>query len=286
MIETFKTQYKGIKDFKENISYYAAKFQEESVICFRDADISIEEQVEIAISLGDHLGSFPNTKMLKNKINKQEFEKNHFYQENHKRAYIKKTENDEIIVPWHLEHWHRDNRTIAGIWHMITFLCDEESGKTYFVDTNKVWQLLNSQDQNFLKRCRSLDYYDEKAYEADCVGKHWKLDQDIVQMQFFVFDELKYLSKIDGQSPNKDQIENFNRIMNFCVDQIKNNESIRIVHKWKQGDILIPDLNKLAHAVTGGFKPEERYFKGIWVTQDAYDKSEDRDIIESVGSNK
>ena len=28
--------------------------------------------------------------------------------------------------------------------------------------------------------------------------------------------------------------------------------------------LVIPDLFKLAHAVTGGFKSEDREFRGIW----------------------
>jgi hypothetical protein len=40
-----------------------------------------------------------------------------------------------------------------------------------------------------------------------------------------------------------------------------------MVHRWQQGDLIIPDMFKLAHAVTGGFKSEDREFRGIWAYQ-------------------
>ena len=53
-----------------------------------------------------------------------------------------------------------------------------------------------------------------------------------------------------------------------AIDVIEKDESIRIVHDWKQGDLVLMDAFKLAHAVTGGFKPEDREFTGIWGYRD------------------
>ena len=47
-----------------------------------------------------------------------------------------------------------------------------------------------------------------------------------------------------------------------------NNLNIRIVHKWKQGDLVIPDMFVMYHALTGGFSSDEREFVGIWSLRD------------------
>ena len=56
----------------------------------------------------------------------------------------------------------------------------------------------------------------------------------------------------------------FKQIKNFVFYQITKNQSIRFYHEWKQGDLVIVDLFKMAHAVYGGFLPEEREFFGYW----------------------
>lgn len=37
-----------------------------------------------------------------------------------------------------------------------------------------------------------------------------------------------------------------------------------MVHQWQKGDLLIPDLFKLAHAVTGGFVQNQRQLDGMF----------------------
>ena len=46
------------------------------------------------------------------------------------------------------------------------------------------------------------------------------------------------------------------------------NEKKFFIHEWKQGDFVIVDLFKMAHAVYGGFEPEDREFSGFWAYRD------------------
>jgi alpha-ketoglutarate-dependent taurine dioxygenase len=55
--------------------------------------------------------------------------------------------------------------------------------------------------------------------------------------------------------------------MKWIQDQLSQNLSIRVVHKWRQGDIVVPDMYKMCHAVSGGFESKQREFKGIWSRQ-------------------
>jgi alpha-ketoglutarate-dependent taurine dioxygenase len=71
-----------------------------------------------------------------------------------------------------------------------------------------------------------------------------------------------------SESPKKSELRYFQTLIRKIEDIVWNNEDIRIVHRWQQGDLVIPDLFKLAHAVTGGFRPEDREFRGIWGYKD------------------
>jgi alpha-ketoglutarate-dependent taurine dioxygenase len=269
MLSPYITQYKGIKDIEDNIEFYYNKFKEDSVLCFRDANVNKADQLKIFTIFGNFFGWLPNEKDLQDKDIADLFEKTGYSQENHARFWDEDhlDMHDTAIIAWHIEHFWRKRRTVASIWNMITFDCSEESGKTYFVDTNSAWNMINKEDQEFLKKCKTLTYQSDEIYEADVVVKHWKFDQYLLQFDFSIGNGEKYLSSFDGREPSIQEIENFNRIIMFAKVEIKNNLDIRIVHKWKQGDLLIPDLFKLAHTVTGGFRPEERYFETIWGTK-------------------
>ena len=277
MPDTYVIDYRGIQDIKDNISLYFSMLIDHSVICFRGGELSVPDQVEIATIFGDHSGWFPNSKDLEDSKSKYRFQSNHFYRENHERTITPKVTKNDFLITWHLEHNWRKTPTVAGIWNMQTFTCGEENGKTLFVDTGVIFKMLQKEDQDFLKKCKSYMYTETDVKTIDCVKKHWYTGDEILNMDLYVDHSRDYLVECDGKAPSEDKINRFRKIQNFVMDQVLNNRSIRIVHKWNQGDLLIPDLHKLAHTVTGGFSPEERFFEEMWATSQKYD---DYDIME------
>lgn len=267
MLSPYIIEYKGLSDIKENISSYFNKFEEHSVVCFRGGDVSKEDQVEILKIFGDLAGWFPNTTVLEDKDNLEAFNAYAFYSENHSQAYNEKWGNDDIVITWHLEHFYRKNRTAGAVWNMKTFTCSPESGKTYFVNANKLWDMLNEQEKQILTDSQTYFYYFDDVIMANCVSKHFRTNQTLAHVDFNADpSKYKYLARYNGFQPSDPMEKEFNRIMMFLNDQVKNNEDIRIVHKWQENDVLVPDLFKLIHTITGGFKPEERYFHGVWAT--------------------
>jgi hypothetical protein len=69
------------------------------------------------------------------------------------------------------------------------------------------------------------------------------------------------------------------------TEEIKNNTEIRIIHEWKEGDIVIPDLHRMIHTVAGGFKPSEREFIGIWGYSEDTEKKKRFDIQKRLSVN-
>jgi alpha-ketoglutarate-dependent taurine dioxygenase len=276
MQKPYIINYKNIQDIKDNVSTYFKDFIDNSVICFRGGKVSLEEQIEILTIFGDHSGWFPNTEDLKDNHNLIGFEKNSFYREDHERVLPDNKGNQDTIITWHIEHSWRKNPTVAGIWNMHVFTCNEEDGKTLFVDTNKVWDMISNEDKDFLNKSTSYIYAVDgvngpQKNETPCVKPHWYTKKDIIDIDLYYDSSRQYLVSYEGNMPTEDQINNFRRIQNFVLHQVQKNYDLRIVHKWQQGDVLIPDLHKLAHTVTGGFKPEQRYFEGIWAALNKYD---------------
>jgi hypothetical protein len=71
------------------------------------------------------------------------------------------------------------------------------------------------------------------------------------------------LSSFDGNNPTTEEHNIYNSIMRWIQNQLSENLDIRIVHKWKQGDLVVPDMYKMCHSVSGGFNSNERELKGM-----------------------
>jgi len=134
-------EFPGIDQVLDNANYYKNKLINDSVICFRNANLTEKEQFAFAKKLGELIGWY-----LINDESK--------YIENHERKSEIKSGPDDIIVEWHVEHTYYVNPIVASTWNMYNFKTDNENGKTYFVDTNVVFEMLTDEEKDFLLGCR------------------------------------------------------------------------------------------------------------------------------------
>lgn len=266
MISIVPVEFPGIESILENSEYYKDKLIKDSVICFRNANLTQDEQFDLAARLGKLIG----WSLLDNKSE---------YIENHVRKSDLKSGPDDIIVEWHVEHTYYTNPIVASTWNMYNFKTDNNNGKTYFVDTGLVFEMLTSDEQEFLlnsiitepdvireSQLRS-GFVSEHTTLADnypIIAKHWITEKPIIRFTILPSPLMVKLVSYKGQSPDADAVAQFETLIRKIEDIIWNNEDIRMVHKWQQGDLVIPDMFKLAHAVTGGFNHEHREFRGIW----------------------
>ena len=258
MIYTQPIDYPGFDSIEQNIQYYIDKFFTDSIIVFRNANLTQTEHEELMKMLGDNFNWFPNSTALN--VDK--------YHEDHSRApELKKCGSDDLILDWHIEHVLRNNSIIASSWNMHHFTTSPENGKTYFLDTSKVYALLTQEEQDFLFKSKigAIDRVSESMVSRRVIAKHWKNDEYVIRIPMHEIKANDFsFTEYDRRVPTQSESEVFHNIINKIVNEINNNKDIRIVHKWNQGDLVIPDLFKLAHAVTGGFASEERSFTGIW----------------------
>jgi alpha-ketoglutarate-dependent taurine dioxygenase len=258
-----------------NIELIIEKFKKDSVVVLRNLNITTEEQAEFARTLGDKIGWFPN--------HSHEF--NQRYRENHERVSYKEAAGpDAIVVPWHMEHVDFDEHTpiIGGVWNMLHFTADPNTGKTYFVDTTKIYNSLSTEDQEFLSKS-TVTWHEADGsgpFRAPAVQDHWLTKEKTIRIDTRTQDDK--LSQYEGQEPNDEQQAHYRKLKNFFMDQVRDNEEIRTVHKWQQGDLLIVDLFKNVHAVTGGFDSKDRLFTGEWAYPKNPETREFLDFIDNV----
>ena len=260
MIEIVPLEFTSIQEIKDNFNFYKDKFVKDSVIVFRNANLTHEEHVEINKFFGEKIG------WLNFERNSGEVDN---YVEDHARiADILTTGGDDIVVFWHIEHVYYKNPIVAATWNMLIFNTDNKNGKTYFVDSSKLYEKLSDEWKNFLdvsvvgmgKFDNDLKFDDYKP-----IGYHWITNKPVIRLRL---DKLggatNKLVSINGKTPTEQEEKTFKDICSWFNNEVITNEELRMVHKWQKGDLVVTDLFRLAHAVTGGFNPIDRKFVGIW----------------------
>lgn len=248
-----------------NIDVYAKKFINEGILAFRDANLTEDEQKEFQKRWGDHFKIYPNS--IDDSVQQ--------YTEDHEGMREKNVSGKDIMLGWHMEHLYFKNPIIVGFWNMHVFNTSKENGQTYFYDSRVLHDVIPVDWKDFLARCtidstNKLDALDKK-YLSDVLVKHWYTNEPVLRICVNKFeDEQNVLKKIDGREPTQEEENEYNRIMAGIKDLLNSDTEHRIIHKWKKGDLVIPDMYVMIHAVTGGFKKDDRVFTGMWSFPEPY----------------
>lgn len=266
MIEVEPFNFVSIDEIQNNISFYKERFIEDGLIVFRGANLTHNQHLVfhdlLCKELGAHREVNPNG-----------------YVENHSRVsddLKTKAQEDGIILTWHIEHPHYVNPIVIGSWNMHKFTAQEDSGKTYFVDTKNLFNIMPSDFKEFAKKSIIINPVGKAQGippEHKLVDKHWITDDLVIRISHLneTGNHYQTLHTYDGNTPTSQDKKMYEDIMRWIQYQLSKNLNIRIVHKWRQGDIVVPDMYKMCHSVSGGFKSEEREFTGIWGRQYKHD---------------
>jgi alpha-ketoglutarate-dependent taurine dioxygenase len=249
----------SLEEALELVPEVANRLKTDVVVGIRGANLSDEEQIKFTRALGDVFGWYPNTS--------SDFKQK--YQENHgQNTFKSELTGDEICLHWHLEWVGYEVPIIGATWNMINFKCDPEAGKTYFVDSSKIYQNMPKDMKEFARRCvsawtgktaaRDINY--TQVVQEHPVTKDPVLRIDIAD----IISTPDLLYTVDSREPTEEERLQYMALRDYFVEQTYNNEEIRVVHRWEQGDLLIPNMFKALHAVTGGFDSKDREFIGYW----------------------
>lgn len=262
MIYTNPINFVDLENVQQNIDFYYNEFVKNSIIVFRNANLSFDNHLKLQKILGDRFGWFPNS----NSGSESRYVENHA-----PNQLLNEHNKDTVVLDWHIEHPFFTNPIVGALWNMYIFNTDENNGKTYFVDTRLIYKLLPEDWKEFLNKSIANTYsynHTQSMHQCKVVTPHWITGEPVIRMQLHRIENGWHdLYQFDGRSPTQEEKDKFIEIATWVMNEIINNEDIRIVHKWKQGDIVVPDLYCLAHAITGGFSPKDREFTGLWSYQ-------------------
>lgn len=257
---TQPVEFPGIQEVLDNVEVYKQKFLDDSIIVFRNANLSYDDQSFLHAQLGPLLGYYIDT---------EGDDKTSRYIENHsERPLIETATAGDILLPWHIENLYSGNPKVFSTWNMTKFTTDIENGKTYFIDCEKAYNAMPEEWKIFLDVCKINNpniATDENLDDFSPVANHWMNSNLLLRLAPRKNkDSGTTLRSVYDREPTELEKTLFEEIFTWFGNYVYDNEEERIVHKWQQGDLLIVDIFKLAHAVTGGFSPADREFIGMW----------------------
>jgi len=251
-------------DIISNIDKYTDLFLQRGVLVFKKLNLNANEQESITKAFGKkldwgHISLFD--------------EEDHSFTINTfgKQSYT----NNDILIPWHLENSHKNDRQIASTWNMITLTCDKNSGTTGFVHSSDILSSMNDDWVKFLRRAKVTNSLEDsynlidnvpqkpKIEVRSCLVKHRNTEVEIINLSPRYHQDVLY--SVDELSPSQSDIDTFQQIkkwIDLTVQSYENNPNYWLT--WDLGDLVVIDLTTIFHAVKGGFSIGERKFRRYW----------------------
>ena len=267
---------KNILDIDKNSIFSA--FDESGLVAITGNKFSESMHREIAVTLGDRYSWVPNS----NKKNFYQYTENHFltFQEkSNSKPSGEELFDTNILVNWHLEHVHRRPMYVGALWLMGTFKCDKSSGMTGFVDACDVINELGFDEIEFLKLCKIKYNQNNLVYKSveniishvehkhvPAIEIHRKISKPMLRMTP-AFDG-ESLASFADKEPSVEELARFSEIKNKICKMIWTNRDLQFWWTWSEGDLLIVDLSRMYHSVTGGFELGQRELIGIHCVDD------------------
>ncbi len=247
-----------------NIDKYTDLFLQRGVLVFKKLNLNANEQESITKAFGKkldwgHISLFD--------------EEDHSFTINTfgKQSYT----NNDILIPWHLENSHKNDRQIASSWNMITLTCDKNSGTTGFVHSSDILSNMNDDWVKFLRRAKVTNSLEDsynlidnvpqkpKIEVRSCLVKHRNTEVEIINLSPRYHQDVLY--SVDELRPSQSDIDTFQQIkkwIDLTVQSYENNPNHWLT--WDLGDLVVIDLTTIFHAVKGGFSIGERKFRRYW----------------------
>jgi alpha-ketoglutarate-dependent taurine dioxygenase len=258
-----KIEYKGIQDIRLNSLKYKNKFIDDGILVFKNANLDYEDQVELHQELGNIFG----WNALITGINTENVATLVEYTENHSHnKKITTAMGEDVLLDWHIEHCYYENPIVGATWNMVKFNIDNKNGQTYFVDTSEIYLKMPKEWQQILDKCfLSLPILTGNRFKI--VKPHWITGLPVIRIIFnksLLLKNINNFSDLNGTLLSGIEKHELIKIIDFIIEEVKVNKNNRKIQQWDKGDLVIPDMFKLAHAVSGGFNPEDREFIGMW----------------------
>jgi alpha-ketoglutarate-dependent taurine dioxygenase len=247
-------------------------YKDTGILVLRGHSFSLEEQLHLTKLLGDIFTWNVFSDAPKSALDSAVYYGGH--SDSAEKEYNQGPE--EYVLDWHIEQVYYTDPILAGIWNMTSFTADKASGNTRFVDSIELLNTYSQEDRDFL--LKSVVKWDKPAplgtgpFYTKAVDRHPVTGDLTLRVET---DQGCYLMPelvlYDGAEPTQVQIDRLASLLGSIKDKLNNDESIRYVQSWEQGDLLIVDLFRMYHSVMGGFTYGQRKFTGVGLRPRIYD---------------
>ena len=275
-----------VSEILKNIDFYTEKYLHHGLLAFRGLNCTEQEQLKILDAIGVRTGT-----------TFKDGQGRYFrYQEDHSLAIgsrDKENSRDNILVGWHLENPSYPFPQRAAGWRMFRFSTHPANGTTGFVDMSEVVNNLPQYLFDFAQRSKYAFYGRTMWRDPDAVASFKdSVNKMKAPVPIFDSDVSKHLGSyphkaidphpntgahvlrlspwggmlfsVDDRRPTEDEQRLGQELYDWAFTQIVDRKENQYWWSWQQGDLLVPDLFKMAHAVKGGFQPGDREFVGFW----------------------
>lgn len=256
-----------------SIDSISEAFNSSGLVVLRNSKVDEHNQKEISVMLGDIYNWTPCSRQKTFYI----------YKEDHSLTFNEKMSNQptgeelfdkNIFVNWHLEHVHRRPMYVGALWLMVKFLCNKDSGMTGFVDACEIVEHIDSSEIEFLEHSEIIYSESNLLYDAvqrnigstvmNCVPAiEINKNNGAKMLRITPAFNGEHLYRFDDQRPSVHDLNKFNSIKMKVCRLIWTSKNLQFWWKWQVGDLLIVDLSRMYHAVSGGFVIGERELVGI-----------------------
>lgn len=188
-------------------------------------------------------------------------------------------DKSSYVLDWHIEQVFYIDPFLAGFWNMFHVgFEDPDAGNTLFVDSNEIYNSLSEDEKDFLSKCVFI--WDKPVGPKTGYGPFYNKAIDVSPVDGKPIIRVETdggciispsLYRFDGEEPSEEQSAQFNKLVSKKIKgKLQDDHSIRYVQKWQEGDLIIVDLFRMYHAVTGGFGYGEREFYGLFTRPEGY----------------
>lgn len=277
----------SLEDSLEKIEDIIYTFRTKGVLRLRGFSFSPSEQLELMSRIGNVFGWHLNTKSIDTPPSEEQVETHVFIGGHSDDPNRGQTDSSSYLLDWHIEQVFYVDPFLAAAWNMFHVgYSDKNAGNTYFVDSSYLYDTLSDDYKEFLQD--AILTWDKPIGPNSGFGPFYTraLDKGPVNGRTTLRIETDggclispSLCKKEKRDPTDEEIKKFNRILFHLKSELKNNEDIRYVQQWEEGDVVLVDLFRMYHAVSGGFNFGERKFHGIFTrpvdyTNNLYDSLE------------
>ncbi len=264
-------------DILQNIPKLVKTFNKNGLVIFKELHATEEQQYSILSLFGDVVGWNPNSQngnLLKNWVR---YDETHSVSIDLREKFGPHPLGEQILIHWHLEHVENEVPQVGAAWNMIkNNTTSPDAGSTGFVNCCADNLLPSIEYLEFLRRT-TIMCTENPGWEMgwDSATRNSILIHQITGKEVLRLCPLGHTQtviSVDGKPPTPDDQKLMNEITWWFLKTVWDNTNVQFWWNWSVGDMIIPDLTVMAHAVKNGFKHDERRFIGYWAFGDDYEK--------------